>query len=171
MDGLDIVLLTVARNQPVSSTCTGGRTKTHMEVFQMLRRNVLVSSVVVALLAIAIPAAAVSLSTPAFSPVPTSPFVLVYQDSDWLSGPGDSWTYRGTLSRGVMYKFQLTVPWNTDFDIKIYDGNGNLVAIGAKTLGADETVYVTPAWTGSFRIVVYSYSGHGFYTLKMLRRL
>jgi len=140
-------------------------------VLQKLKRNLLAVLVVAVLAAVAVPAAAYIGPLGSVQLSDLNPFVLVYEDTDWLSGPGDSWTYRGTLTGGVRHKFQLTVPFGADFDIKIYDENGNLVAKGTKTGSANETVYVTPRWTGPFRIVVYSYSGSGFYTLKLFKRL
>jgi len=140
----------------------------------MLKRTLSVLLVVVAVAAVAIPASAVG-----FNPNPvglgslldTGPFIVVYADTDYLLCAGDSWTYRGTLRGGESYKFQLVVPWDANFDIKIYDENNNLVGSGTKARGADESVTITPAWTGPFRIVVYSCSGGGQYTLKMLKRL
>jgi hypothetical protein len=142
-----------------------------MEVLRMIKRNLLVLTMVAVMAAIAVPASAMYIGSSSGSLLADlNPFVLVYDDTDWLGGPGDSWTYRGTLAGHVTYKFQLIVPWQADFDIKIYDENGNLVASGTQSGGADESVTITPAWTGPFRIVVYSYSGSGFYTLKMLKR-
>jgi len=136
----------------------------------MIKRNLMVLTVVVLVAAIGVSASAQIRHSESLL-ADFNPFVLVYDDTDWLNGPGDSWTYRGTLAGHVTYKFQLIVPWQADFDIKIYDENGNLVASGTRSGSADESVTITPAWTGPFRIVVYSYSGSGFYTMKMLKRL
>jgi len=135
----------------------------------MIKRNLVVLMVAAAVTVVGLTGAAQILDTEAFR-VSLNPFTLVYDDTDWLSGTGDSWTYRGTLAGHVTYKFQLVVPFPADFDIKIYDENGNLVAKGTRSGSDDESVTITPAWTGPFRIVVYSYSGSGFYTLKMYRR-
>ena len=136
----------------------------------MLKRNLLAVLVVAtAMMAAGLTGVAQIREAEAFR-VSLNTFTLVYDDTDWLSGSSDSWTYRGTLSGGVRYKFQLIVPFGADFDIKIYDENGNLVAKGTKTGSADETVYITPRWTGPFRIVVYSYTGSGFYTLKLYKK-
>jgi len=136
----------------------------------MLKRSLLVLSVVVVVATILVPASGSILSS-SFQLGDVDTYLLTYDDTDWLSGPGRSWTYRGTFVGGVRYKFRLDVPFGADFDIKIYDENGNLVAKGTKVGSADETVFITPRWTGPFRIVVYSYSGSGFYTLKLYKRL
>ena len=95
------------------------------------------------------------------------PWILMYEDTDYLVGSGDYWTYTGTLDGGVTYKFVLIVPYGADFDIKIYDADGNLVASGILAGSEDEVVYLTPLWTQTFTIVVYSFSGRGFYTLQV----
>ncbi|HDL85498.1 MAG TPA: hypothetical protein ENH11_04105, partial [Candidatus Acetothermia bacterium] len=99
----------------------------------MLKRKAVVLLVVLAAIAITIPAVAYS-----------SSYVKIYEDTDWLNGPGDYWDYSGTFSRGRTYAFQLIVPGNADFDIKIYDENGHLVVSGTNGRGETETVYLTP---------------------------
>jgi len=125
----------------------------------MLKRKAVVLLVVLAAIATTVPAVAYGSSC-----------VKFYEDTDWLNGSGDYWDYTGTLSGGRTYAFQLIVPWNADFDIKIYDQNGHLVASGTNGTGDDETVYITPAWTGRFTFRVFSYSGRGWYTLKVYRK-
>lgn len=124
----------------------------------MLKRKTVVLLVVLAAMAI---------SAVAYG----SNYVKIYEDTDWLNGSGDYWDYAGTFAGGRTYVFQLFVPWNADFDIKIYDEHGLLVASGTNGRGETETVYITPRWTGRFTIKVSSYSGSGEYTLKVYRRL
>jgi hypothetical protein len=53
---------------------------------------------------------------------------------------------------------------NVDFDLAIYDQDGNLVEIDVNE-SADAYCVVTPIWTGPFRIAVIAASGGGRYTL------
>jgi hypothetical protein len=136
----------------------------------MLKRKAVVLLVVLAALGVTVPTFAIQrLNQPLTYAAPV--YLKIYEDTDWLNGSGDYWNYNGTLSGGVTYKFELIVPWNADFDIKIYDENGNLVASGTNGTGDDEMVYITPAWTGPFTIRVFSYSSNGWYTLKVYRKL
>ena len=112
---------------------------------------------------VAVPAFAIRL------PTSYATYVQIYSDTDCLVGSGDYWYYHGTFQGGVTYKFVLVVPFGCDFDIKIFDENGNLVAQGTRSGSQDEVVYLTPLWTGPFTIKVYSYSGGGWYTLKVYR--
>ena len=102
-------------------------------------------------------------------PTTYATYVQIYSDTDYLAYSGDYWYYHGTLQGGVTYKFVLVVPFGCDFDIKIFDENGNLVASGTRSGSQDEVVYITPLWTGPFTIKVYSYSGSGWYTLRVYR--
>jgi len=95
------------------------------------------------------------------------PWILIYEDTDYLLGSGDYWIYTGTLEGGTTYKFVLLVPDRADFDIEIYDEEGNLVASGILAGSEDEVVYLTPLWTQTYTIVVYSFSGSGSYTLRL----
>jgi hypothetical protein len=53
---------------------------------------------------------------------------------------------------------------NVDFDLAVYDENGNLVEFDV-TDSADAFCIVTPNWTGPFRIAVIAASGVARYTL------
>ena len=136
----------------------------------MFKRKAAVLLVVLAALVVTVPTFAIQRLNQPLT-YTSSVYREIYEDTDWLNGPGDYWDYGATLSGGRTYKFQLIVPWGSDFDIKIYDENGHLVASGTNGTGENETVYVTPAWTGHFTIRVFSYSGSGWYTLKVYRKL
>jgi len=107
-------------------------------------------------------------------------------DPDWLLPAVDSYPYlltertstiayitdqdyfTMTLQGGVSYKITLSVPWWADFDIAVFDEDVNLVAISQNGEGENEVVYITPAWTGPFYIVVYTYDGDtGSYTMQV----
>lgn len=133
-----------------------------------MKKAGLVAMTVLGIVGAAFPAMAISFP---FVDFPSPTYILIYEDTDWLDRSTTSWTYEGTLRGGVTYKFVLIVPPGADFDIKIYDENGNLVEEGTKPGDADEEVYLTPLWTGPFTIVVYRFSGSGFYTLKVYRQL
>jgi len=136
-----------------------------------MRKATLLALAALGIMGATTPAMAIRLD-PTFWVVDPAPvYVLIYRDSDWLCGRGDTWVYRGTFEGLTTYKFVLVVPPGADFDIKIYDENGNLVASGTANGSTDEVVYLTPLWTGPFRIEVYSYSGCGFYTLKVYKQL
>lgn len=95
----------------------------------------------------------------------------------FMLGTGDWDWYGVNLVRGVSYRVTLTVPWNADFDVKVYyDGNGNgiaesweLVGSGTLGIGRNESVYFKATRSGRYHIKVYSYSGSGFYTVKVAR--
>jgi hypothetical protein len=53
---------------------------------------------------------------------------------------------------------------DVDFDLAVYDQDGNLVEIDVND-SADAFCVVTPIWTGPFRIAVIAASGMGRYTL------
>jgi len=98
-------------------------------------------------------------------------YVKIYQDTDALFLPGHTCVYSAKLLAGVRYKITVSVPSGTDFDLRVYDGNGNLVASSLKGRGTDESAYVTPRWTGRFRIKVTDHSGSGLFTLKVWKRM
>jgi hypothetical protein len=91
----------------------------------------------------------------------------------WVTGcldrTGDESRYSTTLRGGVTYRIVLRVPWGPDFDMAVYDENGNRV--GSRTRGGscDEIVTITLLWTGRFFIRVWSFSGRGCYTLELYR--
>ena len=130
----------------------------------MLKRKLVVLLAVVVIMGIAIPAVALNL------PITTnSSYTYVSRGTGWLSGSGRSHIFTTTLHGGRRYKITLSGPWNADFDLYLYDGNGNRVASSTGN-GSGETVYITPAWTGRFYIKVVSYRGGGSFTVKLYKR-
>ncbi len=133
-------------------------------------KRILAMAMVMGVLAVSLPAMGILLdSTPLLRPAVDCWWTTFYTDTDYLSRTGAAISYRGTFSARVRYRVQLTVPTGADFDVYIYDGNGNLVASGELWGSANETVYFTPRWTGTFRIRVVSYRGSGFFTLRVAR--
>lgn len=99
------------------------------------------------------------------------PFVKVAETRDSMF-PSDVDWFTVTLEGGVTYSFDLLVPWGSDFDMKVYDENGNLVGSGRNGRGEREEVFITPAWTGEFEIKVYYYGGtSGNYDLQLWREI
>ncbi len=96
--------------------------------------------------------------------------ILVAEQSDTIDYATDRDYFTITLSGGVPYEITLSVPLWTDFDIAVFDENGNLVGHSENGAGETETVYISPAWTGPFYIVVYSYNGDtGSYAIQVRR--
>jgi serine protease AprX len=76
----------------------------------------------------------------------------------------DVWQYR---INDVTYPVAITMIQEnerTDFDLYIYDQNGNLIDYAYST-ARQETVSFTPSQTGDYFIEVYSYRGRGNYVL------
>jgi len=108
-------------------------------------------------------------------------WIRIGQVSGYMSRSGDYdyWTVV-RLVAGYDYKFTCTMPWNTDFDLKLFfdlDGDGyyvdedwsstwrgERVAISTGTWNPEEMLF-TPWFSGSYVIKVYSFSGYGSYTL------
>ena len=128
----------------------------------MFNRKTAVLVAVLALVAIgsAIPAMALGL---------TSEYTLIGSRTERLSGSGSSMIFEATLTGGRNYKITLSGPWSADFDLLIYDENGNRVATG-DGVTCDEILYVTPIWTGTFYFKVVSYRGSGTFTLRLYRK-
>jgi|AntAceMinimDraft_8_1070364.scaffolds.fasta_scaffold00374_12 hypothetical protein len=130
----------------------------------MLKRKLAVLLTVVVVMGIAIPAVALNL------PITTSSsYTYLSSGTGWLSGSGRSHIFTTTLNGGRRYKITLSGPWNADFDLYLYDGNGNRVASSTGN-GRGETVYITPSWTGRFYIKVVSYRGGGSFTVRLYKR-
>jgi len=128
----------------------------------MLKRKLTVLSMLVAaigIMSIGLPAAA------------TTTYPVIAQTTDRLDYTGDYEWYSITLRGGRAHKITLVGPSWADFDIKIYDENWNLVGHSEEGRGYVDTVDLTPAWTGVFYIKVYSYSGSGYFTLRIRRRI
>ncbi|MBO8156562.1 MAG: S8 family serine peptidase [Bacillaceae bacterium] len=94
-----------------------------------------------------------------------------YYQSEDLPGSGYSDVFNLTVD-DTDYPIAVTMimpDWTSswfssdpDFDIYVYDPNGNLVAESEGTQ-RQETISFTPAQTGTYQIEVYSYSGDGDY--------
>jgi hypothetical protein len=81
-------------------------------------------------------------------------------DSDSLS-QGYYMDYDVTLQRGVQYLiFACGDRRARDIDIYLYDENGYLVARDNQT-DNQPLVYITPRWTGPFRLRIKMYSAYG----------
>ena len=138
----------------------------------MLRR-LLVAVGVLGILGI--PALALSLPTPVF--YTPCVWTTIYTDTDYLAFSGDFVSYRGTFYGGVTYRVEVAVPGGADFDVYVYRvvtdiyGNTTYIQVASGTLpgSANEMVYFTPSSTGTYVIKVVSYSGSGWYTLRVSR--
>jgi hypothetical protein len=53
-----------------------------------------------------------------------------------------------------------------DFDLEVLDENSNVVAQDVDTT-SDALCYVTPAWTGLFRLIINSAAGSGWYRVSV----
>lgn len=72
------------------------------------------------------------------------------------------------LEGGRRYSFSVhPSERNVDFDLHIYDQNGNLVAWD-ESPAADAYGVVTPIFTGPFRIVVNAYQGMSTYQVEVV---
>jgi subtilisin family serine protease len=82
------------------------------------------------------------------------------------------------LAGGAQY-LDLTLQGNTtyqvyvhpddpsvDFDLRIVDQNGNVVAQDMDTT-SNALCYITPAWTGLFRLIVNASAGSSWYQVRV----
>jgi hypothetical protein len=82
--------------------------------------------------------------------------------SGWLSA-GQTAEYDVTLSANVTYTVYVRPDRSgVDFDLRIYDENGNLVQWD-ESPASDAVCYVTPRWNGQFRIFVSCAAGASNY--------
>jgi len=82
--------------------------------------------------------------------------------SGWLSA-GQSAQYDVILSANTTYTVYVRPDRSgVDFDLRIYDENGNLVQWD-ESPASDALCYVTPRWKGQFRIFVMCASGASNY--------
>ncbi|RLD04746.1 MAG: hypothetical protein DRI32_05140 [Chloroflexi bacterium] len=132
----------------------------------MLKRKLAMLLAVTVVMGITIPALAVNLNFP-ITPSPTYSYVA--SGTGWLSGSGRSHIFTTTLYGGRRYKITLSGPWSADFDLYLYDSNGNRVASSTGN-STGETVYISPSWTGRFYIKVVSYRGSGSFTIRLYKR-
>lgn len=134
-----------------------------------MKKKLLTLMVVLGVLTVSLPAWGISFINPPDDSFPTLPeWVKIDQQSDRIDYPGDVDRFQVTLSGNTSYRITLEVPWYADFDMKLYDENGNLVGSSTQGEGQTEVIYITPRWTGPFYIKVYSYDGDtGSYTIEL----
>jgi hypothetical protein len=82
-------------------------------------------------------------------------------------GPGGAEFFDIVLQSGHTYSVyvQPTDP-SVDFDLHIYDENGNLITEDITT-APDAFCRVTPRWTGTFRLIVNAASGTAGYRIEV----
>jgi len=82
-------------------------------------------------------------------------------------GPGGSEYFDVVLHGGHTYAIYVQ-PFEpgVDFDLHVYDENGNLVDEDMST-AADAYCSITPRWTGPFRLVVQSARGLSGYRIQV----
>jgi hypothetical protein len=80
-------------------------------------------------------------------------------------GPGESEYVDVRLTAGHNYRIYAQPEDETvDFDLHIYDENGNLISWD-ETLNADAYGVIRPEWTGPFRVVVNAARGSSKYAV------
>lgn len=134
----------------------------------MMKRSLVALAMVAAVLGAGIPALAQTCTTCCTVSL-GSPWYRIASTTGSLSWGGARY-YTTTLYAGVTYQIVLRVPWGVDFDMVVYDENNNVVGRSTRGGDCDEIVTVTPRWTGTFTIKVYSHSGSGWFTLQLYRR-
>jgi hypothetical protein len=82
-------------------------------------------------------------------------------------GPGQAEFFDVVLESGHTYSVdvQPTQP-DVDFDLRVYDENGNLITEDVST-APDAYCLVTPRWTGPFRFMVNSAHGTAGYRIQV----
>jgi hypothetical protein len=82
-------------------------------------------------------------------------------------GPGGADYFDVVLRSGHTYQiFVRPFEVGVDFDLHVYDENGNLVNEDIRT-SADAFCSITPRWTGPFRLVVNSVRGMSSYRIQV----
>lgn len=82
-------------------------------------------------------------------------------------GPGGSGYFDVVLNAGVTYGIYVNPSEPTvDFDLYVYDENGNRVALDAST-DSHAMCIVKPRWTGPFRLQVKSARGASTYAISV----
>lgn len=78
-------------------------------------------------------------------------------------GPGQSDRFTTVLQAGMSYDVYVEpTDRTTDFDLRVYDENNNLVCEDTDTT-SNALCRVRPRWTGPFTIVVTCYRGYSSY--------
>jgi hypothetical protein len=82
-------------------------------------------------------------------------------------GPGQAEYFDVALRGGVSYRVYVApVEPGVDFDLYVYDENGNLVEQDTRT-ASDALCYINPRWTGPFRLKVKSARGLSGYRIRV----
>ncbi|HEU4759716.1 MAG TPA: hypothetical protein VFT91_07010 [Dehalococcoidia bacterium] len=84
-----------------------------------------------------------------------------------ILGPGQAQFFDVALAAGITYSVYVEPDQpSVDFDLKVFDENSNLVAQDIST-DSDALCFITPAWTGPFRLVVESARGLSTYRIRV----
>jgi len=82
-------------------------------------------------------------------------------------GPGGAEYFDVVLRGGITYSIYVDPDEpGVDFDLYIYDESGNLITQDTRT-NSDALCFVTPRWTGPFRLVVKSERGVSTYRIRV----
>ena len=82
-------------------------------------------------------------------------------------GPGQAEHFDVVLHGGVTYRVYVSpVEPGVDFDLYVHDENGNLVQQDDST-ASDALCFITPTWTGPFRLTVKSARGLSAYQIRV----
>ena len=91
--------------------------------------------------------------------------------SGYLEKAIESWDsqdwYKLYVSSGQTIYITMTPPSGADFDLKLYDPNGNLKASSTKWGDSTESITYTATTSGYWRIKIYIYYGRGDYTFTL----
>lgn len=82
-------------------------------------------------------------------------------------GPGQAEYFDVALRSGATYSVYV-VPSepSVDFDLYVHDENGNLVTQDTST-SSDALCFITPVWTGPFRLTVKAARGLSTYRIRV----
>jgi len=77
--------------------------------------------------------------------------------------------YKFSVSEGMRIDITMTPPSNADFDLKLYDANGNLKASSTRGTGLTDTISYVANTSGIlyWRMKVYQWSGSGTYSFTL----
>lgn len=82
-------------------------------------------------------------------------------------GPGQAEYFDVALQSGVRYSVYVAPSDpSVDFDLYVYDENANLITQDTTT-DSNALCYVTPRWSGPFRLVVKAARGLSTYSIRV----
>lgn len=82
-------------------------------------------------------------------------------------GPGQAQYFDVALQSGITYSVYVAPSDpSVDFDLFVYDENGNLITQDTKT-NSDALCYITPLWSGPFRLLVKAARGLSTYNIRI----